>query len=92
MDTWDDPVSTLNHTLGFKKFSDYQLEAVPDNKQSMVVGLSTELSDFTAVNDLYSIGDTNCVYDFDLVKENALTVGSNTLSNEITFSNRILQD
>ena len=26
-DTWNDPVSTTNHTLGFRKFADYQLES-----------------------------------------------------------------
>jgi hypothetical protein len=25
-DTWNDAVSTLNHTAGFRKFADYQLE------------------------------------------------------------------
>ena len=92
MDTWDDPVSTLNHTIGFKKFSDYQLESKPDDKESLVVGLSTELSDFSVVNDLYETADINCVYDFDLVKENEITIGSDKVSTEITFNNRILQD
>ena len=40
-DTWNDVVSATNHTLGYKKFSDYQLEST--NAQSMKVGLSTEL-------------------------------------------------
>ena len=89
IETWDDPVSTLNHTLGFKKFSDYQLEST----SSARVGLSTELSDVSVVNDLYGIGDLNCVYDFDLVSENALDItGSDAFSTEITFSSRILKD
>ena len=92
LETWDDPVSTLNHILGFKKFSDYQLESTPDNKQSLVVGLSTELSDFSVVNDLIGYADLNCVYDFDLVKENEITIGQDKISTEITFTNRILQD
>ena len=51
-ETWNDPVSSLNHTLGFKKFSDYQLESTASTK----VGLSTELTDFSVVNDVYGIG------------------------------------
>ena len=47
-ETWNDVVSSLNHTLGFKKFSDYQLESTAFNR----VGLSTELSDVSVVNDL----------------------------------------
>ena len=92
MQVWDDPVSTLNHTLGFKKFSDYQLESTPDQKDSLVVGLSTELTGYTVVNDLQSAVNMHTVFDFDLASENNLTIGSDTVSNEITFSSRILQD
>ena len=89
MEKWDNPVSSLNHTLGFKKFSDYQLESTASTK----VGLSTELSDVSVVNDLYGIGNLNCVYDYDLVSENALQINENdSVSTEITFSSRILQD
>ena len=89
MEIWDDPVSTLNHTIGFKKFSDYQLESTASTR----VGLSTELSDVTVVNHLYGIGNLNCVYDFDLVTENALDIsGDDAFSTEITFSSRILKD
>ena len=93
-DTWKDSVDTLNHTLGFKRFSDYQLEsALPKlNSNSMVVGLSTDLTYFDLTNDIISVVDLNCVYDFDLVKENSLQIGSSTFSDEITFSNRILTD
>ena len=49
--TWNESVSPLNHTLGFKKFSDYQLESTASTR----VGLSTELSDVSVVNDLYGI-------------------------------------
>jgi len=88
-ETWNDPVSSLNHTLGFKKFSDYQLESTA----SVRVGLSTELSDISVVNDLYGVGNLNCVYDFDLVSENALDINENdSVSTEITFSSRILKD
>ena len=52
-ETWNDSVSSLNHTLGFKKFSDYQLESTAIAR----VGLSTELSDVSVVNDLYGVGD-----------------------------------
>ena len=88
-ETWDEPVSSLNHTLGFKKFADYQLESTASSR----VGLSTELCDFSIVNDLYGIGNLNCVYDFDLATENALNINENdAISDEITFSSRILKD
>ena len=44
-DDWNDEVSSLNHTLGYKKFSDYQLESNNDN--SMTVGIPTNTTNFT---------------------------------------------
>jgi hypothetical protein len=34
----------------------------------------------------------NCVYDFDLVKENSLQIGNSSFSDEIIFESRILMD
>ena len=90
MDTWDDVVSTLNHALGYIKFSDMQVDSLNDN--SMRVGLSTNETAYKIVSDLVGFGNLNTVHDFDLVKENSLNVGSKVLSDEIIFSNRILFD
>ena len=87
---WDDAVSTVTHTAGFKKFSDLQLESTADN--TMMVGLSTDLTSTLTVSDLTAFANLNCVYDFDLVKENSLNIGPNIVSDEIIFQNRILQD
>ena len=95
-DTWNDVVSTTNHTAGFKKFSDYQLETPAEFREvsanSMRVGLSTELSYFTVINDLYSVGDLNCTHDFDLASENSLNAVGSVFSDEIIFASRILTD
>jgi len=93
-DTWKDPVGALNHTLGFKKFSDYQLESTlsRDNQTDMVVGLSTELSYVESVLDLTRFINLNCVFDFDLVKENSINLESTIISDKIIFSSRILTD
>ena len=40
-DTWNESVSALTHTTGFKKFSDLQIESTSSN---ITVGLSTDLS------------------------------------------------
>ena len=87
-DTWNDVVSATNHTLGYKKFSDYQLEST--NSNLMKVGLSTELGTVDTVNDLTGFGNLNCVADFDLVTEN--NINSGTISDEMIFANRILSD
>ena len=95
-DTWNDAVSVTNHTAGFRKFSDYQLETPASfseiNANSMAVGLSTELSYFSVVNDLYGVADLNCVYNFDLVSENSLDAAGAIYSDEIIFASRILTD
>ena len=97
-DTWKDPVGTLNHTSGFKKFSDYQLESTT-GESMMSVGLSTETTSVDAVNDIIGIGNMNAVSDFDLVRENYRKVGGGAqgeggsiLSDEVIFANRVLSD
>ena len=90
IETWDDVVSALNHTLGHVKFSDMQVDSV--NENSMSVGLSTEVTSYEIVNHLVGHGNLNTVHDFDLVTENSINVSSRIVSNEIVFSSRILLD
>ena len=117
-DTWNDAVSTLNHTTGFVKFSDYQLESNLSTKDSNLTGIEgtittpigtsgtittfdstnslailvPDLTSVEVISDIISVVNLNCVYDFDLVKENSLQIGSQIFSDEIIFSNRILID
>ena len=99
-DTWNDAVSSLNHTAGFKKFADYQLESTTDTKSSP--GLTTDTSYFTVVTDMVSVGNLNCFHDFDIVTENNILQNGVIVSDEIVFaidltdyfesvSNRVLQ-
>jgi hypothetical protein len=93
-DTWNDVVSTLNHTSGFRKFADYQLESSlsETNKNSLVVRIPTNLTSVEVTNIIVSEVNLNCVHDFDLVKENYLQIGNSSFSDEIIFSSRILTD
>jgi len=86
-DDWYNVVSSLNHTLGFKKFADYQLES--SSLSSMNV---TSTSSIDIVNNLDGFANLNCVYSFDLVRENSLNFDSKIVSTEVIFANRILQD
>lgn len=86
-DTWENVVSSLNHTAGFRKFSDYQLESYQS------CGISTDVKSSVDVTvDIDGFASLNCVYDFDLASENSLIIGSSIISDEITFSSRIITD
>ncbi len=89
LNTWDNPVSSLNHTAGFKKFGNLVVESEPTN-----AGISTEqnLGDFSGTADLSRVIDLNCVYDFDLARENNITIDGQIQSNEILFDSMIIQD
>jgi len=91
-DTWEDVVGSLNHTLGFKKFSDYQCEPslVEVKNNNLSVGISTSILDSSI--ELIGVADLNCYYDFDLVRENALINGDSIFSSEIYFNSKILTD
>ena len=87
-ETWKNAVSDLNHTVGFKKFSDLIVES-----ENLSSGISTEQNqgDFSGLADIISTIDLNCVNDFDLAFE-ITNNDSPLLSNEIIFNSRILQD
>jgi len=86
---WNDVVSNLNHTLGFKKFSDLNVDSL-----SEVSGIQTSQNEglFSAICDLNSTVDVDCVQDYDLVSENSLYVNNTLTSDEIIFNSVILQD
>ena len=87
--TWGDSVSALNHTSGFKKFSDLVIESEQSNS-----GISTEQNngDFVGVADFSKVIDLNCTYDFDLVRENNLFLDGYNKSDEIIFNSRPITD
>ena len=91
-DTWNDVVSSTNHTLGYRKFGDLQIETT--NKSPIRIGLSTELTDLSIISSLGGFTDTNCVFDFDIARENNLNfdIENGILSDEIILENRILSD
>ena len=92
-DTWNNLVSSLNHTLGFKKFSDYQLEtSIGLNNQELVVGLTTDTTAYEIVSDLQNTADVNCRYGYASVKENALSIDGQLASNEVIFDRGELTD
>ena len=87
---WEESVNSLNHTIGFKLFSDLSIVTTPQEFS----GIGTDQNDglFSAICELNSAVDTYCVSDFDLVSENNFRVDLELGSNEIKFNSRIIQD
>lgn len=86
---WNEVVSELNHTSGFKKFSDLLIEEFND---SIRMNESQNLGNYYSESISSEVINLNCVYDFDLVTENSFILKNNIKSNEIYFDSRILQD
>ena len=86
---WNDAVSNLNHTLGFKKFSDLIIEST-----STISGISTiqNAGFLSSISDLNSIVDIDCINDYDLVSENYFYIQDTLTSDEIIFNSIIIQD
>ena len=81
---WNPIVSNLNHTAGFKKFS----ELVIDSYDPTVSGIQTaqDLNTVTAISDLTNIVDLNTVKDFDIAREKSIDVSGTLVSNEVLFN------
>jgi hypothetical protein len=87
---WNDIVSNLNHTLGFKKFSDLILNSSPGSFSG--ISTSQDYGLFSGLSDVNSIVDVDCIQDFDLVSENNFYIENALTSDEIIFNSVILQD
>jgi hypothetical protein len=88
LETWDEPVQSLNHPAGYKKFSNLLIDT------SSKIGIATDQNegDFSAVADIISVVDTNCYFDWDLVDENFKYIVGNVASDEIIFNSRLIQN
>ena len=88
-DTWNDPVSALDHTAGFAKFADLDIISKEDSSRAII---QTFDADVERVVDIVGEGSLNCVYDFDLVSEETINIGNQVVSTEIIFDNQIVKD
>jgi hypothetical protein len=86
---WNNVVSDINHTSGFKKFSNLLIQETIDSAR---MDESQNLGDYYAESISSEFINFNCVYDFDLVTENSFITNNKVKSNEIYFDSRILQD
>lgn len=85
---WEDPVSSLNHTVGFKKFATLDVESLTPKP-----GITTvSYSELNSVSDFFEIIDLNSYHDFDMVFENTFLLGNRIVSDQIVFDTREVQD
>lgn len=87
-DTWNDIVSSMNHTSGFKKFADLQIESRDENFNKA----SVASNDVELFVDLVSQLETYCRYDFDFVSETSKLISGSFLSDEILTRNIPIAD
>ena len=89
-ETWNDPVSALNHTSGYAKFSDLQVVSSTD---SSITAKPTPIeSVITLIVDLDSVISIHTKADFDTSRELAKDFGSHLVSDQIVFDNRVISD
>ena len=83
-EVWNPVVSNLNHTAGFKKFSELTI----DSYDPSISGISTDqnLNTVISISDLVNIVDLNTVKDFDIGREKTIDVEGTLVSNEILFN------
>jgi hypothetical protein len=85
---WKDVVSALNHTAGFRKWSDFQMESSSDDQDALH---PIPVGDTTVVVDMLGEESLHCVEIFDLATENYF-IADRPFSDEVTIKNRILTD
>ena len=68
-DEWKDIVGSLNHTSGFKKFANFQVESQLPTERFDDLVVRPE-SVVTKLVDLISVENLQSFHDFDLVSEN----------------------
>lgn len=89
--SWNDPVSSLAHPGGFKKFSDLQVISDTVTRAEESTGIESEQnrSGFLGISDVASYYDLNCVHDIDLATENNI---KDYLSDEVRFNSLVMLD
>jgi len=90
-ESWNDIVSSLLHSAGFKKFSDLQVESqvVAADEEALI---PNPISATTIEIDLISEVDLECTNNYDLATENFLGSATARFSDEISLKTRIISD
>lgn len=91
IEKWGDTVNSLSHTLGFKKFSDLQVESEATGND-LKENLSILASDAEVLVDIIEQKDFDCYEDFAFAKESTKVFNNKQTSNQIYFDSLRLLD
>ena len=83
--TWEEPVNSLVHSVGFKNFSDLVLNSKPEENLKVSIGSST----ITTIVSLDNVASMYTKYNFDLGTEETTSQG---ISKFVNFENSKLTD
>lgn len=87
-EVWNDPISSLNHPVGYQKYSDHQIESTAGRNDT----ISGNESVLIAIKEFTTEVDINCVNYFDMVTEDAFAAQNGGLvSKEIIFNSKIIK-
>ena len=87
---WDTLVQDVNHTAGFKRFSNLSVESDGVLDQEYQINTAGSI---LGIANIDGEVDLNCIYDYDLVTENNISVNlDKVISDEIIFNSKLLQD
>jgi hypothetical protein len=91
LNKWDNIVNLLNHTSGFKRFSNLIVDSSSSLNDS--IGIPTSLgSTSESFVEIQSFGDVNCLYDIDLVLEVSVLFPTGYKSSQVYMNNLLLKD
>ena len=87
-ETWNDIVSSMNHTIGYKKFSDLVIESQTERDMVPLI----EANDVELGVEIITEISTFCNWDFDLVSEKYKNVSGDFFSDSVLLRNIPITD
>ena len=86
LETWEESVDSLDHTAGYKNFSDFQIVTYPPKKANVSIA---DTSEFNLLVDIENEASVHSRISYDLASEDTESVG---LSKIIKFDSKVITD
>ena len=86
LETWEESVDSLDHTAGYKNFSDFQIVTFPPKKANVSIA---DTSEFNLLVDIENEASVHSRISYDLASEDTESAG---LSKIIKFDSKVITD